>query len=356
MENFDQQNAPEWMQQFVQACSIMAQQAAVQQAITRHPQQPTKILGPLSEYDGNRDTLDAWIHQARGKLRVDYAACDEATKFYAVYNRLRDEAMRQLQPWVQLMEEQDAISANTIGPAYQSPATVEGLFNQLLLSFGDPHRKEKAQRKLYRLRQGNRPFSEFFVDFQKLLLESKGTTWDDDSKKTLLEQMLNQDLAQHMIGKSGMNQTFNEYVEVLKEVSDQLEAYQARVKSTNWRQRHQALQQSPQPHTRTMPTENNWPNTKVQSGPHTSGNTMDWQPTVSPQIATGKRAKWVTKEEILRRSKEGLCRRCGARGHFQTSCPYLPARPLQVARTAARAEEPLLEDDLSELEEVKSEN
>lgn len=60
--------------------------------------EPTKRLGPLAEYNGDRDKLEPWIAQARAKLTVDYANCTKATKFFALYNRLRGEAARQLQP------------------------------------------------------------------------------------------------------------------------------------------------------------------------------------------------------------------------------------------------------------------
>lgn len=65
---------------------------------------------------------------------------------------------------------------------------------QLRLSFGDPHLKEKAQRKLHQLYQTNKPFVEYFTEYRKLLLEAGGTNWPDEIKKSYLEAGLSREL------------------------------------------------------------------------------------------------------------------------------------------------------------------
>ncbi|GME38476.1 hypothetical protein GTA08_BOTSDO13145 [Neofusicoccum parvum] len=176
---------------------------------------PTKNLGPLAEYSGNRDELEPWIAQAQAKLAVDYVTCTEATKFFMLHNRLRGEAARQLQPWVQA-------TTNT------SSMTAQCLLDQLRLSFGDPHVQEKAQRKLHKLRQTNKPFMEYFTEFRKLVLEAGGTHWPDEILKTYLEAGLSQELQHSMIGLGSMSQSFEDYCTELKRVSDQLEAFNLR--------------------------------------------------------------------------------------------------------------------------------
>ena len=59
---------------------------------------PTKHLGPLATYDGDREGLEPWISQAEAKLQVDYRECSEATRFFMIHNQLRGEASYQLQP------------------------------------------------------------------------------------------------------------------------------------------------------------------------------------------------------------------------------------------------------------------
>ncbi|KAF4302771.1 hypothetical protein GTA08_BOTSDO08744 [Botryosphaeria dothidea] len=155
------------------------------------------------------------IAQAQAKLVVDYTSCTEATKFFMLHNRLRGEAARQLQPWVQA-------STNT------TSMTAQCLLDQLRLSFGDPHVQEKAQRKLHKLRQTNKPFMEYFTEFRKLVLEAGGTNWPDEILKAYLEAGLSQELQRSIIGLGNTSQSFEDYCTELKRVSDQLEAFNLR--------------------------------------------------------------------------------------------------------------------------------
>ena len=79
-----------------------------------------------------------------------------------IHNQLRGEASRQLQPWVQAIT----------GTPHM---TAQELIGQLRLSFGDPHVKEKARRKLHKLRQTNRPFMEYFTEYRRLVLKAGGS-------------------------------------------------------------------------------------------------------------------------------------------------------------------------------------
>lgn len=106
--------------------------------------------------------------------------------------------------------------------------TAQSLIDQLRLSFGDPHTKEKAQRKLHKLRQNDRPFMEYFTDYRKLVLEAGGTIWPDAIKKSYLEAGLSQELQRSMIGLGNKLQSFGSYCSELKRVSDQLEAFNLR--------------------------------------------------------------------------------------------------------------------------------
>ena len=71
------------------------------------------------------------------------------------------------------------------------------------------------------------------------------------------------------------------------------------------------------------------------------GDTMDWEPARvaqggvrkssprprSPRPTTsGKRAKWVTKEELEKRRVNKQCMRCGDPNHWAKQCPHKPAK------------------------------
>ncbi|KAF6792353.1 pol-like protein [Colletotrichum musicola] len=270
-------------------------------------EKPTKHLGPLAEYDGNPEQLEPWISQAQAKLHVDYVGCSEITRFYMLHNRLRGEASRQLQPWVQAI-------ANT------EHMTPQGLINQLRLSFGDPHTKEKAQRKLHKLKQANRTFMEYFTEYRKLVLEAGGTGWPDEIKKSYLEAGLSTELQKCMIGKNADGKSFEEYCNELKQTSDQLESFNLRntgVRHNNrtWRPNTTATMGL----TASKPTESH-------------ADEMDWEPSRSVRSnrvssrTNGRRATWVSKETLDYRREKDLCLRCGNQGHNLKDCSFLPAR------------------------------
>lgn len=298
---------------------------------TTQPQdnKPTKNLGPLAEFTGNRDELEPWIAQAQAKLAVDYTNCTETTKFFMLHNRLRGEAARQLQPWVQA-------SVDT------SNMTAQCLLDQLRLSFGDPHVQEKAQRGLHKLRQTNKPFMEYFTEFRKLVLEAGGTHWPDGILKAYLEAGLSQELQRSMIGLGSTSQSFEDYCTELKRVSDQLEAFNLR---NGGNRTQQAWQQG-------------WwrgQNKVVSAGsrqpkPMTpQHDNMDWEPTGAAKVAQGRRVKWVDEQEMQKRKEERRCLRCGDATHVIAHCPWLP--PRRPTRSAKPVQREYLGPELEDPEE-----
>lgn len=273
---------------------------------------PTKHLGPLATYEGKREELESWISQAQAKLQVDYCGCSEATKFFMVHNQLRGEASRQLQPWVQVVTNTELMTA-------------QGLIDQLRLSFGDPHTKEKAQRKLHKLKQANKPFMEYFTEYRKLVLEAGGSYWPDEIKKSYLEAGLSVELQRCMIGKSIDSGSFEDYCNELKQASDQLEAFTLRNKNT-WRSSNMQLR---------------GPTTGESSTERNTADKMDWEPTKTIRTnrttteANGRRATWVSPETIAYRREKKLCLRCGNQGHMLKDCKFLPAqRPLSTNKAS----------------------
>ena len=96
----------------------------------------------------------------------------------------------------------------------------EKIFDQLELSFGDPHKKEKAARKLYHLHQGNRPFMEYFVEYRRLIMEAGGVSWPEDVKKSYLRVGLSRELQELIIRREDTNQAFEDFYNELKRISD----------------------------------------------------------------------------------------------------------------------------------------
>ena len=66
-------------------------------------------------------------------------------------------------------------------------------------------------------------------------MEVKGLNQDDTVKKSYLERGLNRELVTYIISKTSTEQSYDKYIQQLKQVSDQLEALQARTRNTQQR-------------------------------------------------------------------------------------------------------------------------
>ena len=57
------------------------------------------------------------------------------------------------------------------------------------------------------------------------------------------------------------------------------------------------------------------------------GDIMQWESTGSARVAvtgTQRRVKWVSKEKLDARRREGQYLQCGKSGYRKIECPYLP--------------------------------
>ena len=236
VESNDSLNGPpEWFLQYLQEQqnqSAIAQEAerlriadeekAANEArlqLVRNNNKPGKSLPALLEFYGDADKLDAWLQQAKAKIEVDYYGCTEYVKFWALNGSLRGKALRRMEAWVR--ERGTAELAN----GYEFLKRVEFVFK-------DPQAKERAQRKLDKLRQGSKSFLEVFTDWQSLLLESGGGSWPDDAKKVALDRILCDELVEAMISVPSQPD-FESYCSTLKETDDRLRAYKSRSAKRN---------------------------------------------------------------------------------------------------------------------------
>ena len=177
-------------------------------------------------------------------------------------------------------------------------------------TFGDPRQREKALARLSSIRQGSQALETYIVDFDQLLLEAYVWDWDSRTKKAHLRAGLAIPILERLVGQPEPD-SYIEYCNHLRAVQDDLTALQARQRT---KQRPTGL----------------WK--RQQSPVTTPEDAMDWQaaPVSSSRTGTqGKtnlQAKWVSREELLRRQGEGLCIRCGRKGHFIADCQQAPAR------------------------------
>jgi hypothetical protein len=305
----------------------------------RNDNKPGKALPPLLEYYGDADKLEAWLQQARAKIEVDYYGCTKFVKFWALNGSLRGKALRRMEAWVREQGTPELASS-------------DAFMNRVEFVFKDPQAKERAQRKLDALRQGLKPFLESFTEWQSLLLESGGGSWPDDAKKVSLDRILSDELVRAMITVPSQPD-FESYCSILKETDDRLRAYKARTTKP----KDIVVQRGPQP-TWKQPVTSDQNHGGQKTTHEPSVESMDWEPTPAKVAAAGgRRAKWVSQEELDNRRQTRRCFRCGALNHQVRECPYgPPRRPVitdSVRKEAAKPKE--VEPELEE-EELGSES
>jgi hypothetical protein len=254
-----------------------------------------------------------FLGKLEAKLEIDTLAIgEEKDRVWYGFSRLEGKAAARIFPWMSTYKD-------------TADLTLGKFFQQLKTAFQDPALKDKALTKLNTLRQGNRSFNEFLSELDRLLLEAGGHGWDDDVKKGYLRAAVNQALRDKLITIEE-RPTYDAYCLQVKNIADRLAEFK-RISNTRGGYGQSSFNNvgdSGKDHTKT------------------AGDMMDWEPTASRSTQSahgktnGKRARWVTREELEHRRKDGKCLRCGATGHHVRQCPFLPAqRPTTVSKVSA---------------------
>jgi hypothetical protein len=248
------------------------------------------------------------------KLEIDKNAIgEEKDRIWYAFNRLEGKAATRIFPWMTTYRDTAKFTENEF-------------FKQLRVAFRDPSIHQKAIIKLNTLRQGNRSFNDLVSEFDRLLLEAGGHAWDDMVKKGYLRASFNPILLEKLITVPE-EENYEQFCKQVKAVADKLVEYK-RVTSNAGT------------HPRGTPITG----TKTAPDQAASADTMDWEPT---SAKNSKRAKWVSKEELEKRRKDGLCLRCGSSYHRIAACPYQPARRPQTEVKIAKidAKDAVLEEE-----------
>ena len=274
--------------------------------------QPTRQQLPHPEpFDGkDRALFMPWKTSILAKLGIEGDVIgDHKAQFYYVHNRLTGKALQMVTAYIE-----GAQKKHTYNP--------QEFIEYLTAIYDDPNKRERATNELNTLRQGkNVPFSRFLPLFEKLLAEAGGLDWPDVNKINALKFTLHPDLRDAFAAVKPPT-VFEEYVSELLGLASRKEA--ARATTTPW-------------HTRQ--TRNSTPTTSTT---RPDPNAMDWEPSVHAaaikeenKTLVGKRAKWVTKEEMAKRRTEHRCLRCGRKGCGVRRCPLLPAvKPVPAANVS----------------------
>lgn len=273
-----------------------------QQALPAQVKKKMTLPDP-PRFDGTRKKFRTWKQEMESKLETDGPAIGtKRDQFSYIFARLA--------------EGPQAMSAAYFDHHKRNGTTEPAEFLQYLSScFADPNLTQKALDKLGSMTQGDKePFASFLPKFEKELADADGAGWTSAVKISYLKKALNREMRMELKGQLNMPNDYHQYVRALHDLGANLDEFRS------FSQRRNAPWDEPK---------------KMETPPPraTSPDKMDWEPTKinraiqkqNKELA-GKRAKWVSEEEVQRRRREGLCTRCGRKGCWSNKCPLLPPR------------------------------
>lgn len=259
------------------------------------PSAAAKVID-LVEFSGaDRSLWPSWQIQARGK--AESCGPDPNVQFFAVFNKLKDNAAKNVTPWVTRN-----ISTNT--------ATYEGLLKELGRLYDDPAQEAKALNNLKSMKQQEREsFATFFPKFEKELANAGSSSIGDQIKIMFLRSALSTRF-RNCLPKTKHYETYEELVIDLQNAAATMANEDALLIRRDFGQNQLRASQPTAQINDTIP--------------------MDWTPTRNNQSKINNdsnkrpRAQWVSKETLKARQDSNCCLRCGNRTHYQPNCPYRP--------------------------------
>lgn len=291
--------------------------ASTETPLPESPPQARKkpLLPDPPKFVGTKTTFRAWLLEMRNKLRVDgHLMGRQPDQFAYIFSRLE----RTPQNMTIAFMERGGSDGNHNPNQY---------LEYLESCYGDPNIQSRAIDRLQKLAQKNaESFSSFLPKFERELADGGGSEWTDQAKVSWLKGALNPTIKKTLVGIYPIPTRYPDYVKLLQTVGSQLEGLDTGRNSTSsWRR------STTPPRNADRPDQMEWEPTRIQR--------MIQQDNEQLQ---GKRAKWVSREEMIARRKEGRCMRCGRSGCNVGACPLSPAtRP----KTHINQSRPVLETE-----------
>lgn len=319
-------------------------------------QRPRPRLPDPALYEGKKSTWRGWKLEMENKLHEDADALGSSmSQFKYVYSRLSGRAKEDVTTFVEI--ETKRPEAN--------PAS---LLNRLDLLYGDRDREKKAIQALHTLKQGeNESFAAFYPRFEREIANANAEAWPDASKISYLRNALNDKLKMMLVpvNRAEIN-SYVGFATKCDELSNSMELL------GQWRKPSSRNRSQPRASSPAASSGHAQPEVKRED-------MMEWDPTPpgSTQVSTlrprrnnnlngypskrlqdkallGKRAKWVSQEEIDARRSEHRCLRCGRDDCKILTCPLAaPLRPdsqthVSVTSARPRVTKAAFEDEESE--------
>lgn len=244
-------------------------------------QRPRPRMPDPAPFTGDDSTLYPQFEaKLTAKIEVDKDAIgDDHQLMWYAFSRLEGKAAARVLPWIQTKQETDPGSLNW-----------RTFKDFLRTTFSDPERRTKAISQLNTIKQRGKDLREFLGEFDQLLLEAGGLSWDDDVKKGYLDSALNRELLRGLVGVQAAA-SYEDYCRQVQKINEQIQ------RANNADRRY------------TYATKQNPLEGKSLKGP----DAMEWEPARVGTTRTKTR-------DLQDRRRLGLCFRCGEKGHKAMDC------------------------------------
>jgi hypothetical protein len=251
------------------------------------------------KFEGDRKDLRRFSSQIKEKLNInrDRFPTPQSRMTY-VTNRLKGIPYAQILPYIR-----DGICQLN---------DFTDILDILERAFGDPNRARNARNELYRLRQGNKEFSLFFAEFQRLAMEGE---MHNEALPTMLEQAINRELKGMLLHHEPPKGDYLDLARFLQNLENRRVQYDSGP-STAPRTYSAAIRTAPK-----APELNSG-----RPGPEQAATTPPVNPDAMDLSTT--RRRFSPYRQPSSHYEQNACFRCGSKEHFVRDCPQADKRPL----------------------------
>ena len=287
-------------------------------------QRPRRRLKDPKPFSGKKSEWRSFRLEAENVLATDREAIGDA----------RDQ-LRTVYSWLD-GKPKNSSTSYVSASIQQGVADPSAFLNRLEAVYGERDRKQKALKALREIRQGDdETFAAFYPRFEAELNDAGSELWPEDTKINYLQGALNEALKSRlvMVDDTDMYFDFARQCEKISSKMELLGQWKSKNRSDGRKHRsgpdtskREPASDSPVAREDMMEWEPTEPAVPVNAA--RTGN-MNGYPSKRPEDREllGKRAKWVTTDEIHRRREEGCCLRCARNGCRIAICPLAAPIP-----------------------------
>lgn len=269
-----------------------------------------RVPDPLA-FDGSTETLYPFIDSLTNKVTIDSHLFDtEAAKVGYSYACLMPKAQ-------EILSVEFAYLRNPYLPLPTSVSTFANFIGLLKRRFDDPGREKKADRKILSMKQSNRPFADFLVDWNRTLSDSGYRDDPDRTRIRLLSSALSIELQTHFLGRAVPSADYDAFVDFCKELDAQLQQLASLRRAVGPRSAPLTMAPAPVPAVKAKAISAAVPHPDLTRTVSPGGDLMDLDAASREQQPDGK----LTKRAKDARRALGRCLRCNQPGHIATACP-----------------------------------